>query len=92
MFGEPEIESGDRVSSTCQKCGERFTRTEGKDDNVSRCKDCYKTYQRLSDEYDLAAGTWHCGNDEFRRAVQELAEQEFGLHTYVEGDKVYFFE
>jgi hypothetical protein len=90
--GRDAIEKGDQIRKTCSKCGEMFTRTEGTDDNVSRCKECYERYQELQDNYSLAAGTWRVGNDELREAVQELVETEFGFHTYVEGSDLYIFE
>lgn len=92
MFGEPEIERGDKIGKSCNKCGERFTRVEGEDENVSRCKDCYERYQEIRDKYDLAAGTWVCRNEDLREAVQNFVEQEFDIHTYTEGSTVYFFE
>lgn len=92
MFGEPDIQDGDRLVKHCSKCGERFERIEGESENISRCTDCYDRYEVLRDEYKLAAGKWTCRNEDFRRAVQDLAEEEFDMHTYVEGNSVYFFE
>lgn len=95
MFGEPDgrgIERGDKIRKSCKKCGDSFTRIEGKDDNVSRCKNCYEAYQEIRENHSLAAGTWVCRNETFRNAVREFAEDEFGYVTYVEGDKIYFFE
>lgn len=90
--GRYNIERGDTLRKTCSKCGDSFSRTEGVDDNVNRCKGCYKKYQEIKENHSLAAGTWTCRNDEFRQAVREFAEEEFGYMTYREGSEVYFYE
>lgn len=97
MFGEPDLndlyDAGDRIPQTCRNCGDDFTFIEGdtsQDCEWQTCENCVEDLESFKEGREMAAGTWHCSDDELLEAVIDAAER-IGVHTYRHEGKVYFY-
>lgn len=94
MFGDrPDFERGDKMGCVCKNCGDRYTHIEKVEQDpprsTSRCPECHAKYKEVR-EKEMAAGTWHCSDDELREAVIEACEEN-GVETWDEGGEVHFY-